>query len=68
MWKKIQFQLDLQQKTAYWLAKKSGISIQTIYSLRSNEKANTSFQNMEKIANALNISLDEFREREGIDE
>lgn len=61
MWDKIQKQLEIQNKTAYWLAKKSGIPIQTIYSLRNNDNADTSFQNMEKIADALDVSLDEFR-------
>ncbi|MCX7579416.1 XRE family transcriptional regulator [Leuconostoc falkenbergense] len=61
MWNKIQKQLEIQNKTAYWLAKKSGIPIQTIYSLRNNDNADTSFHNMERIANALDVSLDEFR-------
>ncbi|MFT8911174.1 MAG: helix-turn-helix transcriptional regulator [Leuconostoc pseudomesenteroides] len=38
----------------------------TIYNLKNGKVTNIRFSTMETIADALNISLDEFREREDV--
>lgn len=64
LWDKIQELLDKKGKTAYWLAKETGISETMIYSLRNGKAKDIGFTKMEKIADVLNVSLDEFRRQE----
>ncbi|GIC70584.1 helix-turn-helix domain-containing protein [Fructobacillus tropaeoli] len=61
MWEKIEKQLNKKNKTAYWLAKETGLPYQSIYSIKRNKNQQPSFSYMVKIADALEISLDEFR-------
>ncbi|HEM3656798.1 TPA: helix-turn-helix transcriptional regulator [Streptococcus suis] len=58
MWKKLNHILVEKGMTKKELAKKANISPNTIQNIR-NERI--SFQNMVKIADALDVSLDEFR-------
>ena len=62
LWNSIQIQLDKQNMTAYRLSKMTGIPLTTIYSYKNDGKE-PPFKNMCKIADALNVSLDVFRER-----
>ncbi|WP_337090215.1 helix-turn-helix transcriptional regulator [Leuconostoc pseudomesenteroides] len=50
------------------MANNSPTSTATTYDLKNGKVTNIRFSTMEKIADALNISLDEFREREDVDE
>ncbi|CAK1245294.1 hypothetical protein R53718_MFFEMHAI_01392 [Fructobacillus evanidus] len=61
MWEKIEKQLNKKNKTTYWLAKETGLPYQSIYSIKRNKNQQPSFSYMVKIADALEISLDEFR-------
>lgn len=61
MWEKIEKQLNKKNKTTYWLAKETGLPYQSIYSIKRNKSQQPSFSYMVKIADALEISLDEFR-------
>lgn len=61
LWNGIQTQLDKQHITVYRLAKLTGISTNTLYDYKNNGTQPT-FKNMVKIADALNVSLDIFRE------
>ncbi|MGQ2287209.1 helix-turn-helix domain-containing protein [Leuconostoc suionicum] len=45
----------------YWLGKNADIDMSTIYRLKNENNVSTSFETMEKIADALDVSLDEFR-------
>ena len=58
MWKKLNHILIEKGMTKRELAKKAGISETTIQNIRNSK---TSFRNMVKIADALDVSLDEFR-------
>ncbi|MBF7075939.1 helix-turn-helix domain-containing protein [Streptococcus sp. HF-100] len=58
MWKKLKHLLVEKGMTQKQLAEKANISPNTIQNIR-NERI--SFKNMQKIANALDVSLDEFR-------
>ena len=60
MWKKLNHILIEKGMTKKELAKKAGISQNTIQNIKNSK---ISFQNMEKIADALDVSLDEFRKR-----
>ncbi|OTA77911.1 transcriptional regulator [Limosilactobacillus reuteri] len=62
MWNSIQVQLDKQNMTAYRLSKMTGIPLTTIYNYKNDGKE-PPFKNMCKIADALDVSLDVFRER-----
>lgn len=59
--KKIDEKLKKVNKTWYWLSKKSGISLGTLYPIKSGSRIQITFATMEKIADALDVSLDEFR-------
>ncbi|CAK1245080.1 helix-turn-helix transcriptional regulator [Fructobacillus fructosus] len=61
MWEKIEEQLNKKNKTGYWLAKQSGIPVQTIYSIKRDKDMQPSFEKMVAIADALEVSLDVFR-------
>ena len=58
MWKKLKHLLVEKGMTQKELAEKAKISLNTIQNIR-NERI--SFKNMQKIADALDVSLDEFR-------
>ena len=58
MWKKLNHILIEKGMTKKELAKKAGISQNTIQNIRNSK---ISFRNMVKIADALDVSLDEFR-------
>ena len=58
MWKKLKHLLVEKGMTEKELAEKAKISPNTIQNIR-NERI--SFKNMQKIADALDVSLDEFR-------
>ena len=58
MWKKLNHILIEKGMTKKELAEKAGISETTIQNIRTSR---TSFRNMVKIADALDVSLDEFR-------
>lgn len=63
LWKLVQKQLDEQSMSIYRLSKITGILDNTLYSY-SRGVSEPSFRNMEKIADALGVSLDEFRSEE----
>jgi len=58
MWKKINHILIEKGMTKKELAEKAGISQNTIQNIRNSK---ISFRNMVKIADVLDVSLDEFR-------
>ena len=58
MWKKLNHILIEKGMTKKELAEKAGISKNTIQNIRNSK---ISFRNMVKIADALDVSLDEFR-------
>lgn len=62
LWDKIQKQLDKRNKTAYWLSKNTGISESMIYALRKGSTKEISFNKMIRIADALEVDINEFRE------
>lgn len=64
LWELVQKQLDKQSMSIYRLSKLTGILDNTLYSY-SRGISEPSFTNMAKIADALGVSLDEFRERKG---
>jgi DNA-binding Xre family transcriptional regulator len=47
--------------TWYWLGQKSKVSLTTLYNFKNGVVKNVEFSTMEKIADALDVSLDEFR-------
>lgn len=59
MWKKFKHLLIEKGMTQKALAEKAGISPNTIRNIKTER---ISFKNMRKIADALEVSLDEFRE------
>lgn len=61
LWKKIQNLLDEQRMSVYRLSKLTGIPLNTLYSYK-NQDVEPSFHNIDKVANALNVSLDAFKE------
>ena len=61
MWNRIKKILDEKQITTYQLSKLTGISEQSFSKLRNGLSKELSFGSMVKIADALDISLDEFR-------
>lgn len=61
LWDLVQKQLDKQSMSIYRLSKLTGILDNTLYSY-SRGISQPSFSNVVKIADALGVSLDEFRE------
>lgn len=59
--KKIDEKLNSINKTWYWLSKKSGVPVGTLYPIKSGARTQITFSTMEKIADALDVRLDEFR-------
>ncbi len=62
MWKKVASQLKDKKYSVYKLSNLTGIPESTLRSYRDGREP--SFKNMCKIADALNVSLDYFRETE----
>ncbi|MCR1897275.1 helix-turn-helix domain-containing protein [Ligilactobacillus murinus] len=60
MWLKIEKELMRQKISVYRLSKNTGISATTLQNYKNGIEP--SFKNMCKIANALDVSLDYFRE------
>ena len=59
LWKLIKNQMDKQGISAYRLAKMTGLSLNTMQNYKTGHEP--SFSNVVKIADALGVSLDEFR-------
>lgn len=62
MWEKIEPILNQKGITQYELSKLMNVSTGTITELKKGRIKKPSFKLMEKIAIALNVSMDEFRE------
>ena len=60
LWETVRNQLTKKSMSVYRLSKLTGIPNSTLLSYKNNGVEPT-FNNMEKIADALNVSLDEFR-------
>lgn len=61
MWNKLKKILTKKQMTTYQLSKLTGISEQSVSKLRNGKSQDLVFSSVIKIADALDISLDEFR-------
>lgn len=61
MWDKIENQLKLRSWSMYRLAKESGVHQSNFSNLKAGRLKEMSWTNMCKIADALEVSLDEFR-------
>ncbi len=61
MWNKLKKILTKKQMTTYQLSKLTGISEQSFSKLRNGKSQDLVFSSVIKIADALDISLDEFR-------
>ncbi|RZI47988.1 helix-turn-helix domain-containing protein [Lactococcus kimchii] len=63
LWSKIKNKLDEKNMTEYQLGKITGLGPQQIHQLKKRNSENPRWLTMIKIADALDISLDEFREK-----
>lgn len=61
LWKNIEDQLNKKGWSVYKITKEAGLSKNLIYELKSGRINDMSFKNVCKIADTLEISLDEFR-------
>lgn len=61
MWKKIEQEIKKQRLTQYRLSKMIGVSPSVLTDLKNGRNKKPSFELMEKIADALNVSMDIFR-------
>lgn len=64
MWKKIEQEIKMQGLTQYKLSKMIGVSPSVLTDLKNGRNKKPSFELMEKIADALNVSMDIFRKGE----
>ena len=64
LWETVQNQLTKKSMSVYRLSKLTGIPNSTLLSYK-NDGVEPTFNNMEKIADALGVSLDEFRGDKG---
>lgn len=64
MWEKIELELRKREMTIYQLTKLTGVSMSVMYEFRRGNIKKPSFELMEKIADALNVSMDVFRKDE----
>lgn len=64
MWRKVQKELEKQNMTIYRLTKLTGVSSSVMYEFKRGKIKKPSFELMEKIADALNVSMDVFRKDE----
>lgn len=53
--------LNRKKLTWYWLFQHTNLGKTTIYEIRNDINKHVEFETMEKIADALDVSLDEFR-------
>lgn len=69
MWEKIELELRKREMTIYQLTKLTGVSMSVMYEFKRGNIKKPSFELMEKIADALNVSMDVFRkdDEDGID-
>ena len=61
MWKKIEQEIKKQGLTQYKLSKMIGVSPSVLTDLKNGRNKKPSFELMEKIADALNVSTEVFR-------
>lgn len=61
MWKKIEKEMKKQGLTKYRLAKLMGVDNSLLSAFQNGKIQKPSFELMEKIADALNVSMDIFR-------
>lgn len=61
MWNRIKELMEERQLTMYALSKKAGINQSTLINLKAGRIKVVSFETICKIADALDVSLDEFR-------
>ena len=61
MWKKIEQEIKKQGLTQYKLSKMIGVSHSVLTDLKNGRNKKPSFELVEKIADALNVSMDVFR-------
>lgn len=61
MWKKIEREIKKQGLTQYRLSKMTGVSPSVLTDLKNGRNKKPSFELVEKIADALNVSMDVFR-------
>lgn len=61
MWKKIEQEIKKQGLTQYKLSKMIGVSPSVLTDLKNGRNKKPSFELIEKIADALNVSMDVFR-------
>ncbi|HFI0645784.1 TPA: helix-turn-helix domain-containing protein [Streptococcus suis] len=64
MWEKIEELANIQGLTIYALAKKAGLNYSMLAELKSGKKKDMMFSNVVKIADALDVSTEEFRSSE----
>lgn len=65
--KKISAILKQHNLSWYWLYQHTDIGKTTIYEIRNGTNKHVEFETMEKIADALGVSLDAFRSKEEIE-
>jgi len=65
--KKISAFLKQRNLSWYWLYQHTDIGKTTIYDIRNDTNKHVEFETMEKIADALDVSLDEFRSKEEVE-
>ena len=61
VWERIEKILKEKDWSIYRLTKEAELSQNLLYEMKSGRSKNISFENMCKIADALEVSLDEFR-------
>ena len=64
MWKKIEILLAEKKMTKYELAKKAGLNQNSLIDLKKGRKKSLKFDDIVKIADVLDVSLDEFRKEQ----
>ena len=64
MWKKIEQEIKKQGLTQYKLSKMIGVSPSVLTDLKNGRNKKPRFELKEKIADALNVSMDVFRKNE----
>lgn len=62
LWNRLKVIATRKNITVAEIARNSGVSRQSIYNLKNDISKNPSFFMIERLANTLDVSLDEFRE------
>jgi len=62
LWERIDYQLQIKKWSIYRLTKEARLSENLLYELKSGRTKDLQFKSVCKIADALDISLDELRE------